>query len=149
MFISEAWADAAAGPAGFDFMSMLPLVLIFVVFYFLMIRPQQKKMKEHREMLNQVARGDRVVTGGGIIGTVKKVVDEHEVKVEIADGVEVLVAKATISQVVAKTSTVASKTKSAGDAEDKPKAAKRKSPAKKTTKTDKAKASSAETEKKD
>ena len=74
MFISQAWAQAAGG-GGSDFLVQLfPLVLIFIVFYFLLIRPQQSKMKQQREMLAGVKRGDRVVTGGGIIGLVTKVI---------------------------------------------------------------------------
>ena len=67
----------------------LPLVLIFVVFYFLLIRPQQQKQKQHRAMLDALRRGDRVVTGGGILGTVSKVVGPEEVEVDIAQGVRV------------------------------------------------------------
>jgi preprotein translocase YajC subunit len=64
---------------------VLPLVLIFVVFWFLLIRPQQKKMKQHREMIAAVRRGDRVLTGGGIVGTVTKVLNDTELQVEIAE----------------------------------------------------------------
>jgi preprotein translocase subunit YajC len=105
MFVSAAHAQAAGGgaPAGFDLVSLLPLVLIFVVFWFLLIRPQQKKMKQHREMIAAVRRGDRVLTAGGIIGTVTKVLGESELQVEIAEGVRVKVARATISEVLAKT----------------------------------------------
>ena len=80
----------------------LPLVLIFVVFYFLLIRPQQKKQKDHRSMLDTLRRGDRVVTGGGIVGTVSKVVGPEEVEVDIAQGVRVRVLRSTISSVLAK-----------------------------------------------
>jgi preprotein translocase subunit YajC len=80
----------------------LPLVLIFVVFYFLLIRPQQKKAKDHRTMLDALRRGDRVVTGGGIIGTVSRVVSTEEVQIEIAEGVRVRVLRSTISNVLAK-----------------------------------------------
>ena len=80
MFISPAYAQAAGG--GFGGMeSLLPLVLIFVVFYFLLIRPQQKKQKEHRPMLESLHRGDRVVTAGGIMGTITKVQGENELMV--------------------------------------------------------------------
>ena len=71
MFITPAYAQAGSG--GDAFTSFLPIILIFVIFYFLLIRPQQKKMKAHRAMLGMVKRGDRVLTGGGIIGTVTKV----------------------------------------------------------------------------
>jgi preprotein translocase subunit YajC len=77
-------------------------VLIFVVFYFLLIRPQQKKAKDHRTMLDALRRGDRVVTGGGIVGTVSKVVGPEEVEVDIAQGVRVRVLRSTISSVLAK-----------------------------------------------
>lgn len=107
MFISTAYAQAAAGaPSGGgmeSLMSLAPLVLIFVVFYFLLIRPQQKKMKEHRAMLEALRRGDKVVTGGGIVGTVVKVGTEDDVTVEIAEGVRVRVVRGTITSVLAKT----------------------------------------------
>ncbi len=105
MFISTAYAQAAGAPAsgGDVVMSLLPLVLIFVVFYFLLIRPQQKKMKEHRAMLDALRRGDRVVTGGGIIGTIVKVGADDELQVEIAEGVRVRVMRPTITAVIAKT----------------------------------------------
>jgi len=104
MLISPAYAQAAdaAGSPGM-LQSMLPLLLIFVVFYFLLIRPQQKKMKMHKEMLNTIRRGDRVVTGGGILGTVTKVISDNELQVEIADGVKVRVERSMVSGVVAKT----------------------------------------------
>ena len=104
MFVTPAYAQAAGGaPAGFDLLQFLPLILIFVVFWFLLIRPQQKKMKVHRDMIAAIRRGDRVLTGGGIIGTVTKVLNDTEVQVEIAEGVRVKVARATISEVLAKT----------------------------------------------
>ncbi len=103
MFISEAFAQTA-GAGGGDFLfSMMPLVLIFVVFYFLLIRPQQQKMKAHRAMIAAVKRGDKVLTAGGIIGNVVKV-DEAEdiVMVEIAKDVRVRIARSTISEVMNK-----------------------------------------------
>jgi preprotein translocase subunit YajC len=78
-------------------------VLIFVVFYFLLIRPQQKKQKDHRSMLDGLRRGDRVVTGGGIIGTVNRVAGNEEVEVDIAQGVRVKVLRTTITTVLART----------------------------------------------
>jgi len=101
MLISPAYAQAAGGDAG-GLLSFAPLVLIFAVFYFLLIRPQQKKMKAHKEMITNVRRNDRIVTGGGIIGKVIKVVDEAEVDVEIAPNVTVRVARATIAEVISK-----------------------------------------------
>jgi len=81
----------------------LPLLLIFVVFYFLLIRPQQQKQKTHRTMLDALRRGDRVVTGGGIIGTVNRVASPEEVIVDIAEGVRVRVLRSTITTILAKT----------------------------------------------
>ena len=80
----------------------LPIVLIFVVFYFLLIRPQQRKAKDHKTILDALRRGDRVVTGGGIIGTVARVESPEEVTVDIAVGVRVRVLRSTISSVLAK-----------------------------------------------
>src|ERR1700751_2033164 len=80
----------------------LPLLLIFVVFYFLLIRPQQRKAKDHKTMLDALRRGDRIVTGGGIIGTVARVDSPEEITVDIADGVRVRVLRSTITGVLAK-----------------------------------------------
>lgn len=101
MLISPAYAQSAGGGMG-GFESLLPLILIFVVFYFLLIRPQQKKQKQHREMLEGLRRGDRVVTAGGIVGNITKAT-ESELTVEIADGVKVKVMRGMISDVLAKT----------------------------------------------
>ena len=104
MLISTAYAQSPGGGL-FDQTAMvqfLPLVLIFVVFYFLLIRPQQKKQKDHRSMLDTLRRGDRVVTGGGIVGTVSTVVSPEEVEVDIAQGVRVRIVRSTISSVLAK-----------------------------------------------
>jgi preprotein translocase subunit YajC len=103
MFVSTAYAQAADGGAAAGLMSFLPLILIFVVFYFLLIRPQQKKLKEHKSMLEALRRGDRVVTGGGIIGTITKVGPDDELVVEIAEGVRVRVLRSTVNMVLAKT----------------------------------------------
>ncbi|MGV6803117.1 MAG: preprotein translocase subunit YajC [Ruegeria sp.] len=82
----------------------LPLILIFAIMYFLLIRPQQKKMKEHQAMVEAVRRGDQVVTQGGMIGKVSKVKEgDNEIEVEIAEGVKVRVVKSTIAQVLNKT----------------------------------------------
>ena len=105
MFVSPAFAQAG-GNGGSGFEALLPLVLIFVVFYFLLIRPQQKKQKQHKEMLTAIRRGDRVVTGGGIVGTVTKVVDDKELAVEITDGVKVRVQRALVASVISKTEPV-------------------------------------------
>ena len=106
MLISEAWAQGAGGGGGDIFSMMFPLLLIFAVFYFLLIRPQQKKMKEHREMLLAVRRCDKVVTGGGIIGSVSKVISDDEIQVEIAEGVKVKIARSTLASVMSKTEPV-------------------------------------------
>ena len=104
MLISPAYAQGVGGL--FDgsnaMVQFLPLVLIFVVFYFMLIRPQQQKQKQHPVMLDALRRGDRVVTGGGIVGTVSKVVGPEEVMVDIAEGVRVRVLRSTITSVVAK-----------------------------------------------
>jgi preprotein translocase subunit YajC len=98
--ISPAYAQDAAGGAGIV-MQLLPLVLIFVVFYFLLIRPQQKKMKEHREMLAQLKRNDRIVTAGGIVATITKVKEgSDEIEAEIAPNVRVTVVRGTITSLI-------------------------------------------------
>jgi preprotein translocase subunit YajC len=81
----------------------IPLILIFAIMYFLLIRPQQKKMKEHQAMVEALRRGDRVLTQGGIIGKVVKVKEGNEIEVEIAEGVKVSVIRSTIAQVLSKT----------------------------------------------
>ena len=106
MFVTPAYAQAAGGGGVGGLEAFLPLILIFVVFYFLLIRPQQKKMKDHKTMLGAIRRGDKVVTGGGIVGTVTKVVDDNEVVVEIADEVKVRVQRHLISAVLSKTEPV-------------------------------------------
>ena len=118
MFVSPAYAQAAEGGGGGGLEAFLPLILIFVVFYFLLIRPQQKKMKEHKAMLGAVRRGDKIVTGGGIIGTITKVIDENEVTAEIADGVKVRVQRGLISSVLSKTQPVNDDKNTKGDADE-------------------------------
>lgn len=81
----------------------IPLILIFAIMYFLLIRPQQKKVKEHAAMVEALRRGDQVVTQGGLIGKVSKVKEDNEVEVELAEGVKVRVVKSTIAQVLNKT----------------------------------------------
>jgi len=104
MFATPAYAQAAgAAGAGSAFASFIPLILIFAIMYFLLIRPQQKKMKEHKAMVEALRRGDQVVTQGGIVGKVTKVQEDNMVEVEIAEGVKVKVIKGTISQVINKT----------------------------------------------
>ena len=106
MFISSAIAQtapaaAAGGDMGSSLMSMLPLVLMFVVLYFVMIRPQMKRQKEHRAMIDALAKGDEVATAGGLLGKVTKLGDSH-LGVEIADGVEVQLQRSAVVQVLPK-----------------------------------------------
>jgi preprotein translocase subunit YajC len=104
MFVSPAFAQAAApGGAAAVFSSFVPLILIFLIMYLLLIRPQQKKMKEHKAMVEALRRGDQVLTQGGILGKVHKVNDDGVLEVEIAEGVRVRVLRSTIAQVMAKT----------------------------------------------
>jgi preprotein translocase subunit YajC len=103
MLISPAYAQAAGPSGGFDFVTLLPLILIFVVFYFLLIRPQQRKAKEHRAMVEALKKGDQVLTSGGILGKVTKVdAGENLLTVEIAQGVQVKIARHTIAEVLSK-----------------------------------------------
>ena len=102
MLISPAYAQGTGLLDQSALVQFLPLVLIFVVFYFLLIRPQQKKQKDQRAMLGALRRGDRVVTGVGILGTVSKVVSPEEVEVDIASGVRVRIVRSTITSVLAK-----------------------------------------------
>ena len=85
------------------FGQLIPLILIFGIMYFLLIRPQQKKAKDHQAMVQAIRRGDQVVTQGGLIGKVTKVKDENELEVEVSEGVKVRVVQSTISQVLNKT----------------------------------------------
>lgn len=104
MFISSAFAQAAPAAGGdvqSSLMSMLPLVLMFVVLYFLMIRPQMKKQKEHRAMIDALAKGDEVVTGGGMLGKVTQLGDGY-LSIEIAIGVEVQLQRSAVVQVLPK-----------------------------------------------
>lgn len=103
MFISTAYAQATAPAAPNPFIQLAPLIFIFVIFYFLLIRPQQKARKKHIEMVANVKRGDAVVTAGGILGKVTKVLEGDEIMVELADNVTVKVLKSTLSDVRAKT----------------------------------------------
>lgn len=107
MFITPAYAQAAGGPGGAGFLgSLVPLVLIFVIFYFLLIRPQQKRAKEHKQMVENLRRGDQVVTGGGILGKVTKVKEGEEIEVEIAEGTRVKLYRSTITAVLSKSEPV-------------------------------------------
>ncbi|RZU00595.1 preprotein translocase subunit YajC [Rivibacter subsaxonicus] len=104
MFITTAYAQTAPAPAGdtaSSLMSMLPLVLMFVVLYFIMIRPQMKRQKEHKAMIDALAKGDEVATAGGILGKVSKLGDTY-VHVELATGVEVQLQRSAVVQVLPK-----------------------------------------------
>jgi preprotein translocase subunit YajC len=102
MFVTPAFAQAA--PLGGDnlLMTMLPFALIFVIMYFLILRPQQKRVKEHAELVKNLRRGDTVVTSGGLVGKVTKVVDDDQIEVEISDGVRVRQMRAMVTSVRAK-----------------------------------------------
>lgn len=103
MFITPAFAEATGTPAATDFIGMiLPLVAIMVVFWFLLIRPQQKRQKEHQELIGKVARGDTIVTSGGLVGRVSKVVDERELLVEVGDNMKVRIVRSAVAEVRAK-----------------------------------------------
>jgi len=104
MFITSAFAQGAPGLGGDGgiLMSLLPFILIFVIMYFLILRPQQKRVKAHQEMVKNVRRGDTVVTSGGLIGKITKVVDDDQLEVEIADGVRIRQMRGMVSDVRAK-----------------------------------------------
>ncbi len=118
MLISPAYAQAAGGGGADLFTSFLPIILIFVVFYFLLIRPQQKKVKQHREMVQALRRGDKIVTAGGLIGTVTKVISDTEVQLELAEGVRVRAMRHTIQDVMSRTEAAAAKGGTATPAND-------------------------------
>lgn len=102
MLISPAYAQTTGMMDQSTIVQFLPILLIFVVFYFLLLRPQQTKQKQHKAMLEALRRGDRVVTGGGIVGTVSRVVTPEEVELDIAQNVRVRVVRSTIASVLAK-----------------------------------------------
>ena len=97
--ITPAYAQAAQSGGGDVFIQLIPFILIFVIMYFLILRPQQRRVKEHQELVKNVRRGDTVVTTGGIVAKVTKVTDDPEIEVEIADGVRVKLVRAMISEV--------------------------------------------------
>lgn len=113
MFITPAWADTASGSSslvseglsaatsgGPGFMvTMVPLLAVFIVFYLMVIAPQNKRINAHRKMISNLQKGDKVVTGGGLVATVKKLVGDDDIVLEISDGVEVLAMRNTIMQV--------------------------------------------------
>ena len=104
MFVTPAFAQAAgAAPGSADFLiQFAPFILIFVIMYFLLIRPQQRKAKAHQELIKNVRRGDTIVTSGGIIAKVSKVIDDAELEAEIADGVRVRILKGMVQDVRSK-----------------------------------------------
>jgi len=124
MFISPAFAQAAADGAGSTMNLILPLLMMLPVFYFFLIRPQQQRAKQQKQMLEALRRGDKVVTSGGIIGTIAKVISDTEVTVDIAENVRVRVMRSTISQVLAKPEP-AGKSKDGDKGKDKDKDAER------------------------
>ena len=99
--VQDAWAQAAAPTSSDPLFSMLPLVLVFVVFYFFLIRPQTKRQKEHKEMVAKLSVGDEIVTAGGVLGRVTEV-GEQFVQVEITDGVRIKVQRHTIGAIMPK-----------------------------------------------
>ena len=101
MFISNAYAQSAIGGAGGGLMSFLPIILMFVVLYFLMIRPQMKRQKEQKAMIDALSKGDEVVTAGGLLGKISKV-SEAYLTVEIADGTEIVMQKASVTMLLPK-----------------------------------------------
>jgi preprotein translocase subunit YajC len=106
MFSTPAFAQGlfggGAGGEGGMLMSLLPFLLIFVIMYFLILRPQQKRVKQHAEMVKNVRRGDSVVTNGGLVGKVTKVVDDDQIEIEIADGVRIRQMRQMVTDVRAK-----------------------------------------------
>ncbi|MBI1204411.1 MAG: preprotein translocase subunit YajC [Rhodopseudomonas sp.] len=109
MFITPAYAQGSlgglfggAGGDGGMLMQLLPFILIFVIMYFLILRPQQKRVKSHAEMVKNVRRGDSVITNGGLVGKVTKVVDDDQIEIEIADGVRIRQIRAMITDVRSK-----------------------------------------------
>ena len=100
MLIGQAWAQGATG-GGFDMLGMLPIILMFVVLYFLMIRPQMKRAKEHKSMIESLQKGDEVVTAGGVVGRVSKI-DESYISLQVAENVEIMVQRPSVQLVLPK-----------------------------------------------
>lgn len=99
--LGTSFADAPAA-GGFDIMSFLPIVLMIAIFYFLIIRPQQKKTAQHAELVNNLKRGDRVMTAGGIIATVDRIISDQEISLEIAEGVKIRFARQMVTDITSK-----------------------------------------------
>ena len=102
MLISPAYAQSPFGGSTDMITSLLPFILIFVIMYFLILRPQQKRVKQHAEMVKNVRKGDTVITSGGLVGRVTKVVDDDQIEVEVAEGVRVRQMRSMVSDVRAK-----------------------------------------------
>ena len=102
MLIPSAHAQLGGGGSGDMLMSLFPFILIIIIFYFLMLRPQQRRAKQHQDMIKNLRRGDTVISSGGLVGKVTKVVDDDQIEVEIADGVRVRQVRSMISDVRAK-----------------------------------------------
>ena len=102
MFVTPAYAQTGAAGGGTFLVQLLPFILIFVIMYFLIIRPQRQRVKQHQEMVRNIRRGDTIVTNGGLIGKVAKVVDDGELEVQIAEGTKVRVARGMIAEVHSK-----------------------------------------------
>jgi preprotein translocase subunit YajC len=100
MFIGQAWAQGVGAP-GSDMLSLLPIVLMFVVLYFLMIRPQMKRAKEHKAMVEALQKGDEIVTAGGVVGRVAKV-DDNYVSLQVAENVDITVQRSAVQVVLPK-----------------------------------------------
>jgi preprotein translocase subunit YajC len=107
MFITPAYAQTGVGGGGDIFVSILPFVLIFVIMYFLIIRPQRQQVKKREEMISAIRRGDTVVTGGGLIGKVTRVVDDRELEIDLGGGLKVTAVRGTIADVRVKGEPVA------------------------------------------
>jgi preprotein translocase subunit YajC len=102
MLITPAYAQSPFGGSTDMLTSLLPFVLIFVIMYFLILRPQQKRVKQHAEMVKNVRKGDTVITSGGLVGRVTKVIDDDQIEVEVADGVRIRQMKQMVTDVRAK-----------------------------------------------
>ncbi|MCI0400037.1 MAG: preprotein translocase subunit YajC [Gammaproteobacteria bacterium] len=102
--IADAWAQGASAPSGLGWVEFIPLILLFVVFYYLLIRPQMKRAKEHKQMVEALNKGDEVVTNGGLLGCILDVGD-HFIVLEVAKGIEVKVQKSAVAATVPKGTT--------------------------------------------
>ncbi len=102
MWITPAYAQGAGAGGSEMLVQLLPFVAIFVIMYFLILRPQQKRVKQHAELVKGVRRGDTVITSGGLVGKVTKVIDDDKIEIEIADGVRAVQMRSMVSDVRAK-----------------------------------------------